>query len=99
MSEQSALDEEHITLLNGNHAAAWALKHSRVGVISAYPITPQSPVVEKISQFIAEGQFDARFLMVESEHSAAAACVAASATGSRVATATASHGLELMYVN
>lgn len=97
MSDQVTSNKEDFTLLNGNHAAAWALKHSRVGVISAYPITPQSPVVEKVSQFIAQGEFDARFLMVESEHSAAAACVAASATGSRVATATASHGLELMY--
>lgn len=84
-------------IVTGNHAAAHALRQAKVGVISAYPITPQSPVVEKISDFINEGKMKARFLMVESEHSAAAACCAASATGSRVGTATSSHGLMLMY--
>jgi len=88
---------ENIKILTGNHAAAHAFRQARVGVISAYPITPQSPVVEKISEFINEGQLKARFLMVESEHSAAAACCAASATGSRVGTATSAHGLMLMY--
>jgi 2-oxoisovalerate ferredoxin oxidoreductase alpha subunit len=84
-------------LLNGNHAAAYAYMHARVRVISAYPITPQSPVVEKISEFINNNKLDARFVSVESEHSAAAVCCAASATGSRVGTATSSHGLMLMY--
>jgi len=88
---------ENFKILTGNHAAAHAFRQARVGVISAYPITPQSPVVEKISEFINEGQLKARFLMVESEHSAAAACCAASATGSRVGTATSAHGLMLMY--
>jgi pyruvate/2-oxoacid:ferredoxin oxidoreductase alpha subunit len=93
----SAKKSEDIRILTGNHAAAHAFRQARVGVVSAYPITPQSPVVEKISEFINEGQLKARFLMVESEHSAAAACCAASATGSRVGTATSSHGLMLMY--
>ena len=93
----SAKKSEDIRILTGNHAAAHAFRQARVGVISAYPITPQSPVVEKISEFINEGQLKARFLMVESEHSAAAACCAASATGSRVGTATSAHGLMLMY--
>jgi pyruvate/2-oxoacid:ferredoxin oxidoreductase alpha subunit len=84
-------------ILTGNHAAAHALKQARVGVISAYPITPQSPVVEKIADFIAKGELNARFVKVESEHSALAVCCAASATGSRVGTATSSHGLMLMY--
>ncbi|MHA1291583.1 MAG: pyruvate ferredoxin oxidoreductase [Promethearchaeota archaeon] len=88
---------EKIKILTGNHAAAYAYLHARVGVISAYPITPQSPVVEKISEFIEKGKLKARFLMVESEHSAAAACCSASATGVRVGTATSSHGLMLMY--
>ncbi len=83
--------------MTGNHAAAHAFRQVRVGVVSAYPITPQSPVVEKISQFINEGKLKAKFVMVESEHSAAAVCCAASATGSRVGTATSSHGLMLMY--
>lgn len=94
---QSKNNKKHIKILSGNHAAAHAFRQSRVEVVSAYPITPQSPVVEKISDFIANGELDAKFLMVESEHSAAAACCAASATGSRVGTATSAHGLELMY--
>jgi 2-oxoisovalerate ferredoxin oxidoreductase alpha subunit len=88
---------ENVMLLTGNHAAAHAFRQARVGVISAYPITPQSPVVEKIAEFIAEGKLNARFVKVESEHSALAVCCAASATGSRVGTATSAHGLELMY--
>ena len=89
--------DENIMILTGNHAAAHAFRQAKVGVVSAYPITPQSPVVEKIAEFIAEGKFKARFVKVESEHSALAVCCAASATGSRVGTATSAHGLELMY--
>jgi len=89
--------KKKVKILTGNHAAAYALRHARVGVMSAYPITPQSPVIEQISEFINKGKLKARFLMVESEHSAAAACCAASATGSRVGTATSAHGLMLMY--
>lgn len=88
---------KRVKILTGNHAAAYALRHARVGVISAYPITPQSPLVEKISEFIVKGKLKAKFVTVESEHSAAAVCCAASATGSRVGTATSSHGLMLMY--
>lgn len=88
---------KELRIITGNHAAAHAYRQARVEVVSAYPITPQSPVVEKISEFIDKGEMNARFLMVESEHSAAAACCAASATGSRVGTATSSHGLMLMY--
>ncbi|MHA2473560.1 MAG: pyruvate ferredoxin oxidoreductase, partial [Promethearchaeota archaeon] len=84
-------------ILTGNHAAAHAFRQARVGVVSAYPITPQSPVVEKIAEFVADGSLKARFVMVESEHSAMAVLCAASATGSRVGTATSAHGLELMY--
>jgi len=98
LSKQKSMDKDKkIKILTGNHAAAYAFRQARVGVVSAYPITPQSPVVEKISDFINEGKLKARFLMVESEHSAAAACCAASATGSRVGTATSAHGLMLMY--
>jgi pyruvate/2-oxoacid:ferredoxin oxidoreductase alpha subunit len=88
---------ENVMILTGNHAAAHAFRQARVGVVSAYPITPQSPVVEKIAEFIYEGKLKARFVKVESEHSALAVCCAASATGSRVGTATSAHGLELMY--
>lgn len=100
MTQTESINENsqnQIKILTGNHAAAHAFRQSKVGVISAYPITPQSPVVEKISEFIAEGKLNARFVKVESEHSALAVCCAASATGSRVRTATASHGLMLMY--
>ncbi|MFW9894254.1 MAG: transketolase C-terminal domain-containing protein [Candidatus Thorarchaeota archaeon] len=96
--ENGALNrDKNVMILTGNHAAAHALKDAKVGVISAYPITPQSPVVEKVAEFIAEGKLNARFVKVESEHSAMAVLCAASATGSRVATATSAHGLELMY--
>ena len=86
-----------IKILTGNHAAAQALRQAKVGVVAAYPITPQSPVVEKIAEFISKGKMNTRFVKVESEHSALAVCCAASATGSRVGTATSSHGLMLMY--
>ncbi len=94
---EKAEKERNIKILTGNYAAAHAYMQARVGVISAYPITPQSPVVEKLSEFIRDGKLKAKFLLVESEHSAAAACCAASATGSRVGTATSAHGLMLMY--
>jgi pyruvate/2-oxoacid:ferredoxin oxidoreductase alpha subunit len=94
---EKAEKEKNIKILTGNYAAAHAIMQARVGVISAYPITPQSPVVEKISEFIRDGKLKAKFLLVESEHSAAAACCAASATGSRVGTATSAHGLLLMF--
>ena len=95
-SSKSSITQKTM-ILTGNHAAAYAFKQSRVRVISAYPITPQSPVVEKIAEFIENGELEAKFVKVESEHSALAVCCAASATGSRVGTATASHGLMLMY--
>ncbi len=85
-------------LITGNHAAAYACKSAKVGVIAAYPITPQSPVVEKISEFVAEGLMPGtQFVRVESEHSALTAVVAASATGSRVFTASSANGLAYMY--
>lgn len=88
---------EEYQVMTGNHAAANACKGARVQVVAAYPITPQSPVVEKISFFIENGELNARMVRVESEQSALTACVAASATGVRVYTATSSHGLLLMY--
>ncbi|MFW9948815.1 MAG: pyruvate ferredoxin oxidoreductase [Candidatus Thorarchaeota archaeon] len=97
MTQTATNTRQKIMILTGNHAAAYAFKQSRVGVVSAYPITPQSPVVEKIAEFIDNGELNAKFVKVESEHSALAVCCAASATGSRVGTATASHGLMLMY--
>jgi pyruvate/2-oxoacid:ferredoxin oxidoreductase alpha subunit len=90
-------DKSKFQILTGNHAAAHAFRQARVGGISSYPITPQSPVVEKVAEFVENGEMQAKFVRVESEHSALAVCCAASATGSRVGTATSAHGLELMY--
>ncbi len=81
----------------GNHALSWGALLSRVKVIAAYPITPQTQVVELLSEMCADGTLDAKFIKVESEHSAMAACIGASASGARSFTATSSHGLALMH--
>ena len=81
----------------GNHAVSWGARLARVEVISAYPITPQTQIVEELSEMCADGRLDARFIKVESEHSAMAACVGASAAGARAFTATSSQGLALMH--
>ena len=85
------------TVMKANEAAAWAAKLARPKVIAAFPITPSTLVPEKISEFVADGELDAEFIKVESEHSAISACVGASAAGVRVFTATASQGLALMH--
>lgn len=84
-------------LLTGNHAAAYGAMLARPEVISAYPITPQTMIVELLSEMTASGKLNARFINVESEHSAMAACVGAAAAGSRTYTATAGQGLALMH--
>ena len=81
----------------GNHAVSWGVKLARTEVISAYPITPQTQIVEELSELCASGELGARFIKVESEHSAMAACVGASAAGARAFTATSSQGLALMH--
>lgn len=83
--------------LSGNYAVAYAAKAADVDVVAAYPITPQTAVVEKLADFVANGELDAEFLHVESEHSALSAVVGASAAGARVFTATSAQGLLLMY--
>ena len=83
--------------LSTNYAIAYAVKSCDVDVIAAYPITPQTSVVEKLSEFVADGELDAEFILVESEHSALSAVIGASAAGARVFTATASQGLALMH--
>jgi pyruvate ferredoxin oxidoreductase alpha subunit len=77
-------------------AAAEAVKQANVDVISAYPITPQTHVVEHLSELVANGELDAEFFCVESEHSALSVCVGSSATGARSFTCTSSQGLALM---
>jgi len=84
-------------VLTGNYAVSYGAMVSRVQVIAAYPITPQTTVVELLSEMVADGVLDARFITVESEHSAMAACVGASAVGARAFTATSSQGLALMH--
>jgi len=84
-------------ILDGNHAAAQGAKLSRVQVIAAYPITPQSPVTETLSEFVEGKELDAQYIAVESEHSALAVCTSASMVGARTFTATSSHGLAYMH--
>ncbi|MEN3035133.1 MAG: transketolase C-terminal domain-containing protein [Candidatus Methanosuratincola sp.] len=83
--------------ISGNYAVAYAVKMADVDMIAAYPITPQTTIVEKLSEFVANGEIDASYMNVESEHSAISACIGASLTGARVFTATASQGLALMH--
>jgi pyruvate ferredoxin oxidoreductase alpha subunit len=84
-------------VLEGNHAISWGVKASDVKVVAAYPITPQTQIVELLSEMCASGEMDARFIKVESEHSAMAAAIGSSAAGVRSFTATSSHGLLLMH--
>jgi len=84
-------------VIEGSHAVAEAVRLARVQVISAYPITPQTHIVEILSEYCSDGTMDARFLRVESEHSALAALIGAQSSGVRTFTATASQGLALMH--
>lgn len=83
--------------MTGNSAAACAAALCRPGVIAAYPITPQSSVVEALAGMIAGGKLDARMVQVESEHSACSVVSGASLAGERTFTATSAQGLALMY--
>lgn len=83
--------------LNGDEAAAYALKQCNVDLLSAYPITPQTIIVEKFSEYVANGEVETEFVTVESEHSAMSVCIGGAAAGGRVCTATASAGLALMH--
>ena len=84
-------------LLAGNYAVAEAVRLARVQLVAAYPITPQTPIYEKLSDMENEGRLPGIMMRTESEHSAMAACIAASLTGVRTFTATASQGLALMH--
>ncbi len=75
----------------------YAAKQSDVDIVAAYPITPQTIIVEKFSEYVANGEVETEFVCTESEHSALTACLAASATGARTFTASASAGLALMH--
>lgn len=84
-------------VISGNYCAAYAVKLARVDVIAVYPVTPQTTVMEKISEFVASGEMEARFISVESEHSALAAVAGAGTTGVRTFTSTARQGLVYMH--
>lgn len=82
---------------NGNVAAALGVLLCRVGVIAAYPITPQTPLTEKLSEYVESGKMKAEYIPVESEHSALAVCIAAASAGARSFTATSANGLLYMH--
>ncbi len=84
-------------MLDGNGAASEAMRLARIGVVSAYPITPQSPIAEVLSDFVRDGSLDAEYVRVESEHSAMSVAIGAQLTGVRTGTATSSVGLALMF--
>jgi pyruvate ferredoxin oxidoreductase alpha subunit len=84
-------------LTDGNGAASLGLKLAKIKVVSAYPITPQSPISEKLADYVAEGKLDAKYIRVESEHSAMSCAIGAQLTGVRAGTATSSVGLALMH--
>jgi pyruvate ferredoxin oxidoreductase alpha subunit len=83
--------------ITGNEAVAQAMKQINPDVVAAYPITPQTEVVQIFSSFVSNGQVDTEFVTVESEHSAMSAAIGASAAGARAMTATSSQGLALMF--
>jgi pyruvate/2-oxoacid:ferredoxin oxidoreductase alpha subunit len=84
-------------VIKGNFAVSYGAMLSRAQVVTAYPITPQTTIVELLSEMCSDGTLDASFIKVESEHSAMAACIGAASVGARVFTATSSQGLTLMH--
>ena len=85
-----------LTFGTGNKAVAMAVRDAKPVVVAAYPITPQTEIVEELANFVTDGSMAARYIPVESEHSSMAACIGAAATGVRTFTATSSHGLVYM---
>jgi pyruvate ferredoxin oxidoreductase alpha subunit len=84
-------------VIEGSNAVAEAVKLCEPGVIAAYPITPQTHIIERISEMVADGEMKAKYVNVESEHSAMSVCLGAQATGVRTFTASSSQGLALMH--
>ncbi|MHC1597019.1 MAG: pyruvate synthase subunit PorA [Methermicoccaceae archaeon] len=93
---QKSPEMERMSVVEGSYAVAHAVKVCKPDVISAYPITPQTHIVENLSQFVADGDLDCRYVNVESEFSALSTLVGASAAGARTYSATTSQGLALM---
>ncbi|HUU75428.1 MAG TPA: transketolase C-terminal domain-containing protein [Methanoregulaceae archaeon] len=86
-----------LTIATGNKAVAAAVKEVKPDVIAAYPITPQTEIVEQMAEYVTNRELESHYIPVESEHSAMAACIGASVTGARTFTATSSHGLLYMH--
>ncbi|HEV2165875.1 MAG TPA: transketolase C-terminal domain-containing protein [Thermoplasmata archaeon] len=84
-------------VISGNVAQSYAARLARVQVVAAYPITPQTTIVEKLADFVSDGSLKAKYVRVESEHSALQACVSAAALGARAYSATSGQGLLLMH--
>ncbi len=103
MSQESDIDgaggkmRNRMVVVEGSYAVAHAVKVCRPNVISAYPITPQTHIVEDLSQFVADGEIDCESMNVESEFSAISALIGASAAGARTYSSTTSQGLALMH--
>jgi pyruvate ferredoxin oxidoreductase alpha subunit len=83
--------------LEASHAAAEAARMADIDVTAAYPITPQTHIPERLAEMVANGELEAAYIPVESEHSALSACLGSAAVGARTFTATAGQGLELMH--
>jgi pyruvate ferredoxin oxidoreductase alpha subunit len=94
---EEMMAEQKLMGLNGDEAVAFAQKQVNPDVVAAYPITPQTIIVERFSEYVADGLVDTEFVAVESEHSALSTSVGASAAGARAFTATAANGLALMW--
>ena len=88
--------KESVKIISGNSVAAWAARYARVQVISAYPITPQTTIVEKLSDFVDSEGWDCQYMRVESEHSVMAFLIGASFAGARTFSATSGQGLFYM---
>ncbi|WP_406656025.1 pyruvate synthase subunit PorA [Methanolobus sp. ZRKC2] len=98
MAHEMQIDKSKMVVVEGSYAVAHSVKVSRPNVISAYPITPQTHIVEDLSQFMADGEIpNCEYINVESEFSALSALVGSSAAGARCYSATTSQGLELMH--
>jgi len=97
MNEGGPRGKGRVVGLEGSHAVSEAVKMANTDVIAAYPITPQTHIVERLAEMVADGELDAEFICVESEHSAMSACIGASAAGARTFTCTSAQGLELMH--
>lgn len=93
----SVTETVRVAALTGDEASAEAIRQCNVDVVASYPITPQTVIMERLADYVAEGRFKGEFMLVESEHSALSACAGAAATGARTYTATSSQGLAFMH--